>query len=139
MRSDFLNESSNSFLNETAVDANFTETHTADVTLNAVQDVGGVHIMMAADKTFTLPAVATGAQYTLVLGIDLGAAEYMRIAPNASDKFVGGCNNAAGTDNKYLGITGAKKGACLKLEYGNANGWFITYQSIGNGVWAHES
>ena len=139
MRSDFLNASSNSFLNETAVDANFTETHTADVTLNVAQDVGGVHIMMAVDKTFTLPAVATGIQYTLVLGIDLGASEYMRIAPNSSDKFIGGCNNAAGTDNKYLGITGAKKGACLKLEYGSAVGWFIVYQSSGNGIWAHES
>ena len=139
MRSDFSNENSSSFLNETFLSPNHTEVHVADVTLNAVQDVGGVHIMMAADKTFTLPAVATGAQYTLVLGVDLGAAEYMRIAPNSSDKFVGGCNNAAGTDNKYLGVTGAKKGACLKLEYGSADGWFIVYQSTGNGTWAHES
>ena len=139
MRSDVLNENSAAYLNETVLSPNHTEYHVADVTLNAVQDVGGVHIMMAADKTFTLPAVATGAQYTLVLGVDLGASEYMRIAPNASDKFTGGCNNAAGTDNKYLGVTGAKKGACLKLEYGNANGWMITYQSKGNGTWAHES
>ncbi len=139
MRSDYINTSSGAFLNETFVSPNHTEKHVADVTLNAVQDVGGVHIMEAADKTFTLPAVAVGVQYTLVLGIDLGADEYMRIDPNASDKFIGGCNNAAGTDGKYLGVTGAKKGACLKLEYGSADGWFITYQSQGNGVWAHES
>tara|TARA_R110002049_G_scaffold3826_5_gene28119 strand:+ start:709 stop:1128 length:420 start_codon:yes stop_codon:yes gene_type:complete len=136
MRSDVLNENSAAFLNETVISPNHTETHVADVTLNAVQDVGGVHIMMAADKTFTLPAVAAGVQYTLVLGVDLGAAEYMRIAPNSSDKFIGGCNNAVQADNKYLGVTGAKKGACLKLEYGSAAGWFIIYQSKGNGIWA---
>lgn len=139
MRSDVLNQSSNAFLNETVISPNHTEHHTADVTLNAVQDVGGVHIMMAADKTFTLPAVATGVQFTLVLGVDLESDQYMRIDPNASDKFIGGCNNAAGTNGKYLGVTGAKKGACLKVEYGSADGWFIVYQSKGNGTWAHES
>ena len=139
MRSDVLNENSAAYLNETVISPNHTEYHNADVTLNAVQDVGGVHIMMKADKTFTLPAVATGVQFTLVLGVDLGASEYMRIAPDSNDKFIGGCNNAAGTDNKYLGVTGAKKGACVKLEYGSADGWFIVYQSKGNGTWAHES
>ena len=108
MRSDVLNDSSNAFLNETVISPNHTEIHVADVTLNAVQDVGGVHIMKAADKTFTLPAVATGAQYTLVLGIDLGASEYMRIDPDGSDKFVGGGNNGAvyKADNwKHIGFT----------------------------------
>jgi hypothetical protein len=85
-----------------------------------------------------LPGVATGAQFTIVLGIDLGPTEYMRVDPDGADKFIGGCNNAAGTNGKYIGVTGAKKGACIKLEYGSADGWFITHLSAVDN-WTHES
>ena len=138
MRSDILNSSSGKFADEIVVNANHVEYHGADVTLNAVQDVGGVHIINKADVTVTLPAVATGCEYTIVLGVDLGSSEYMRVDPNASDKFTGGCNQAAGTDGKYIGVTGVKAGACIKLCYGNANGWMITHlSSVDN--WTHES
>jgi hypothetical protein len=80
MRNDILNSSSGKFADEIVVNANHVEYHSADVTLNAVQDVGGV----------------------------------------------------------YIGVTGAKKGACIKLEYGSADGWFITHLSAVDN-WTHES
>ena len=128
MRSDVLNSSSGSHLATIDVNPNHAELHTASDTMDAVADNGTTHIATAADVVFTLPAVAADIEYTFILGVALGAAEYMRVAPNASDKFIGGCGTTAGTDNKYLGVTGVKKGACLKLRYGSADGWIIVYK-----------
>ena len=138
MRSDYLNANSGAFLEGVAVKGDHTEQHAADVTLNAVQDVGGVHIVTAADKTVTLPAVGTGQKYTVVLGVDLGASEYMRVDTNASDKWLGGCGLAASTDGKYIGVTGAKAGAVITCEYGTADGWFITRMDDAS-AWTYES
>ena len=128
MRSDVLNDNSAKYLDDIVVNPNHQELHGADATLDAVADNGTVHIANSADITFTLPSVAADIEYTIVLGVDLGAAEYMRVDPAAADKFIGGCGTTAGTDGKYLGVTGAKKGACLKLRYGSADGWIIVYK-----------
>ena len=138
MRSDVLNSSSNSFLQTIVVNPNYSQLHVAADTMDALADNGTTHVAVKADLVFTLPAVAVDIEYTFVLGIDLGASEYMRIAPNSSDTFIGGCGTTAGTDNKYIGVTGAKKGACLKLRYGTAVGWIIVYKDdISN--WTNES
>ena len=88
MRSDVLNDNSAKYLDDIVVNPNHQELHGADDTLDAVADNGTVHIANSADITFTLPAVAADIEYTIVLGVDLAAAEYMRVAPNSSDKFI---------------------------------------------------
>ena len=70
--------------------------------------------------------------------MDLGASEYMRVDPNASDKWLGGCGLAASTDGKYIGVTGAKAGAVITCEYGTADGWFITRMDDAS-AWTYES
>tara|TARA_R100001530_G_scaffold5238_1_gene6572 strand:- start:149 stop:565 length:417 start_codon:yes stop_codon:yes gene_type:complete len=138
MRSDVLNSSSGSFLSTVVVNPNHAQLHTASDTMDAIADNGTTHIAMKADVVFTLPAVAADIEYTFILGVDLGAAEYMRVAPNSNDKFIGGCGTTAETDNKYLGVTGVKKGACLKLIYGSAVGWMIVYKD-GESNWTAEA
>ena len=138
MRSDKFEPNSNKYLATIDVNPNYSQRHVASDTMDAIADNGTTHIAAKADLTFTLPAVAVDIEYTFILGIDLGAAEYMRIAPNASDKFIGGCGTTAGTDNKYLGVTGAKKGACLKLRYGSAVGLIIVYKDD-ESAWTAES
>tara|TARA_R110002096_G_scaffold321096_3_gene515192 strand:+ start:1833 stop:2249 length:417 start_codon:yes stop_codon:yes gene_type:complete len=128
MRSDVLNSNSGSYLQSVVVNPNYSQLHSASDTMDAIADNGTTHVAVKADVVFTLPAVAVDIEYTFILGVDLDTTEYMRIAPNANDKFIGGCGTTAGTDNKYLGITGAKKGACLKLRYGSSVGWIIVYK-----------
>ena len=138
MRSDVLNSNSNSYLQTIVVNPNYSQSHVASDTMDAIADNGTTHVAAKADLVFTLPAVAVDIEYTFILGVDLGSSEYMRVAPNANDKFIGGCGTTAGTDNKYIGVTGAKKGACLKLRYGTAVGWIIVYKDdISN--WTNES
>jgi|TARA_R100000482_G_scaffold118118_1_gene62031 hypothetical protein len=137
-RASYLEQNSGSFLEGIAVKANHVEYHSSAVTLDNAADVGGVHIVDNADIVVTLPAVATGLEYKIVLGIDLGSSEYLRLDPNASDKFLGGCGQAASTDGKYIGCTGAKKGAVISVKYGTADGWYIKEMDDASS-WTYES
>lgn len=104
-------------------------TKSADYALT-VADSGGIFIMTATDKVFTLPATIKNLTYTLVTGV-LGGSAGLKVSPAAADKISGG------TDDKDFINTPATDvlGDWLKVVGNGGDGWWI----IGKGgIWAPE-
>jgi hypothetical protein len=93
-------------------------------------------ILVTADCTVTLPAVAEGASYWIINNQDHGTK--IRIDPDDSDKFVLTVDGSAGTNGKYVENTAAtaRRGDFLCCTYSGANKWVIT--RLG-GTWTEES
>ena len=125
MKTDVLNKNSNAFAQEISVRPNAVEYHGSSFTLDNAADVGSTHII-TADATVTLPATSAGLSYTLVASKD---DVEITVSPNASDKFLGGCGKAAGSDNKDLIFSNGKEGDCVKLLADGSAGWYITHLS----------
>lgn len=127
MKTDVLNKNSNAFAQEVSVKPNAVEYHGSSFTLDNAADVGSTHII-TADATVTLPATSAGLSYTLVANSGEDGVE-ITVSPNASDKFLGGCGKAAGSDDKDLIFSNGKDGDCVKLLADGTNGWYITHLS----------
>ena len=125
MKTDVLNKNSNAFAQEISVRPNAVEYHGSSFTLDNAADVGSTHII-TADATVTLPATSAGLSYTLVASDD---DVEITVSPDASDKFLGGCGKAAGSDNKDLIFSNGKAGVCVKLLADGSAGWYITHLS----------
>ncbi len=125
MKTDVLNKNSNAFAQEVSVKPNAVEYHEASFSLTNPEDVGTTHII-TADATVTLPATSAGLSYVLVAAED---GVEITVSPNASDKFLGGCGKAVGTDDKDLIFSNGKAGDCVKLLADGTNGWYITHLS----------
>jgi hypothetical protein len=99
------------------------------------QDCGKVMIATVDAIVVTLPATATGLNFTIVNGAD-DAAALLSVDPASGDLITG--PDYAGTDNKDWQNTKAtaKAGDFMKLQYKAATGWIVTELK---GVWANEA
>ena len=109
-------------------------TVTNDQVLTATSS--GVPIVISADATVQLPAVAVGLSYWVYNGNNDGTK--ITVSPNSNDKFLINAAGATGTDNKDLVLTAgtAETGDFVKITYGSADGWTILERA---GTWADES
>jgi hypothetical protein len=110
------------------------ETHSANDTLDNAADVGTLMLVDTDAVVLTLPAVGTGLKYKIMnIGAD-GTVE-ISVDVNASDKILGGCGFTALDDGDKITNTKATAdiGDYVVLEYGTADGWFITEMV---GTWA---
>jgi hypothetical protein len=109
----------------------------ASDTLSVSQVSGGLinNYGQNADATMTLPAIAAGYSFTVILGTTV--AKYYRLDPNANDLII--LDGVASTDGKYVGIASAVQGAaisCLAITTGaSAYDWACYTIS---GAWAAE-
>lgn len=95
----------------------------ANTTLDAA-DIGKVILAKKAGLVFTLPAVATGNKFLLVYDGPEDGVGTMQLKPNDDDKILG--VDLAGDEKDTIDLTFGKPGDLIQVEYGNADGWFIT-------------
>lgn len=108
--------------------------HVVDYTLTA-HDSGGVHVMAAADKVFSLPATAEGLEYTLVTGL-ASSTTGLSVSPAAADMLIG--NGFTPANDKDAVNTQATEnlGDYVRVVGDGEAGWYITGVV---GTWARES
>lgn len=114
-----------------------TQVHTANDTLDNAADVGRLHQVSTDAVVLTLPVVATGLKYKIMnVGAD-GAVE-IHVDTNGADKILGGCGLTALDDGDKITNTKATAdyGDYVVIEYGTADGWYITEMV---GTWADGS
>ncbi len=115
-------------------DTRIIENHSASHTLTSPTNIGTLITVDTAAVIITLPAIETGATYT-IMNIGADGTE-IHVDVNASDKILGGCEFAVALDDgDKLTNTGATadKGDYVTFTYGTAVGWFLTEM---NGIWA---
>lgn len=109
------------------------EVHSTSSTLDTGADVGTLMLVDTAAVVITLPAVATGLDYTIMnIGVD---GTEIHVDVNSSDRVLGGCGFTALDDGDKLTNTGATadKGDYVRYRYGTAVGWYLVEM---NGIWA---
>ena len=108
-------------------DSRITRTITTNFTLIDVNDIGRLILCATDNVVLTLPAVATGHRYTFV-NIGADGAALIELDTNASDKILGGCGfSVLDNGDKVSNTKGtADKGDYITVEYGTADGWYIT-------------
>jgi hypothetical protein len=101
---------------------NLVETKTADFTVTA-QDSGKIYVIGAVDLTATLPATASGLEYTFVVKT-VSVTTGFSVSPAAVDNINGG------TDNKDLINSSATDvaGDCVKIVGDGSGGWWTIAQ-----------
>lgn len=107
-------------------------------TLTANQCSGGIinNYGQSADVTLTLPAIAAGMHFTVILGTT--AAFFLRIDPNASDSIY--LDGVTTGDGKYVGVTTTQVGYAIQFTAfqtgASAYDWYATTIS---GPWLAEA
>jgi hypothetical protein len=111
------------------------EPATDNVTAN--QCAGGLinNYGQTDNATLTLPAIAAGYNFTVIIGTTV--AKYYRIDPNANDSIY--IDSATAGDGKYVGVASAVAGNCIScaaFQTGDsAYDWLCT---IISGAWVSE-
>jgi len=100
-----------------------------------IQDSGKIMLVDTDAKAITLPAVATGFEFVIMMGAADGVS-IITVSPNANDKIMGA--DLAGVDDKDRVLTKAtaKANDFIHLVYGTADGWIVTQE---RGTWAAEA
>ena len=110
----------------------------ASDTLSANQCSGGLisNYGQTGDVTLTLPAVAAGLHFTVLLGTTV--AKYFRLDPNASEVIY--LDGTALTGGYYVGLASAVAGACIQFVafQTGASAWAWAATTI-SGAWAAQA
>ena len=101
----------------------WSEALATSTTLDAA-DIGKVILVKKTGLTFTLPAVATGNKFLLVYDGPENGVGTIKLKPNDNDKILG--VDFSGDEKDTIDLTFGKPGDLIQVEYGNADGWFIT-------------
>lgn len=110
------------------------EAVSANKTLD-IQDSGKIMCVDTDAFAITLPAVATGFEFT-IMNVCADGLAIITVSPDANDKIMGA--DLAGVDNKdrVNTKTTAKSGDYIHLVYGTADGWIVNRE---RGTWAAEA
>jgi hypothetical protein len=90
----------------------------------------------ADDTTLTLPAIAAGMNFTVLLGTTV--AKYFRLDPNASDSIY--LDGVTTGDGKYVGVASAAVGNAIQfIAFQTGASTYDWYASTVSGAWLAEA